>query len=265
MARHSRGILVTGGGTFLGDNIASALLAEGAKVSLLVRPGAEDKLGPLAQHTRWSMADVWSPASLRGKARLHSAVVHTVGSLTADPAQGLSFRRLNFESARNVANMCVSDGVERIVFISGVSAPWINRAYIRSKREAEDYIGRMGLRATIVRAPLLYVPGQSRPLFYRTLSLLGALPPLSWFYLGRIAPIPVDTLARGVAKLATSPDEDRLIYYARDLRKRIRRGMPRLASDTMDSYIPQGRDSISPYEALDEDLPFGWSPSDEPS
>ena len=264
MTRRSRGILVTGGGTFVGDNIASALLAEGAKVSLLVRPGAEDKLGTLAQRARWSTADVWSPASLRGKARLHSAVIHTVGSLIADPAQGLSFRRLNFESARNVANMCVSDGVARIVFISGVGAPWINPAYIRSKREAEDYISRMGLRATVVRAPLLYAPGRSRPLFYRALSLLGAVAPLSWTVLGRIAPMPVDTLARGVAKLATSPDEERRIYYARDLRKRIHRAEPSQTAAALESDPPLARDHASPYEALDEDLPFGWSPSDEP-
>jgi len=264
MARQSRGILVTGGGTYLGANIASALLAEGAKVSLLVRPGAEDNLGPLAQYTRWSTADVWSPASLRGKARLHSAVIHTVGSLGADPARGLSFRRLNFESARNVANMCVSDGVERMILLSGVSAPWISRAYIRSKREAEEYIIRMGLRAMIVRAPLLYTVGQDRPFFYRALSLLGALPPFSWLYPGRIAPMPVDTLARGVATLALSPHEDQLIYYARDLRKRIRRGMTRPAAASMDTYMVDSADFKSPYEALDEDLPFGWSPSDEP-
>ena len=73
MSRSSRGILVTGGGTFLGDNIASALLAAGEDVSLLVRPGAEDNLGALAQTTRWSTADVWHPASLRGKARFHRA------------------------------------------------------------------------------------------------------------------------------------------------------------------------------------------------
>ena len=265
MARRSRGILVTGGGTFLGDNIASALLAEGANVSLIVRPGAEDKLGPLAQYTRWSTADVWSPASLRGKARLHSAVIHTVGSLNDDPAQGLSFHRLNFVSARNIANMCVSDGVERIILLSSVAAPWINRAYIRSKREAEEYIARVGLRATIVRAPLLYTPGQSRPLFYRCLSILGARPPLSWTILGRTAPMPIDTFARGLAKLATSAEDDRQIVHARDLRKRIRRNMPRPAADAMDSYLPAGTDDISPYEALDEDLPFGWSPSDEPS
>jgi nucleoside-diphosphate-sugar epimerase len=265
MAKRSRGILVTGGGTFLGDNIASALLAEGATVSLLVRPGAEDKLGPLAQRTRWSSADVWSPASLRGKARLHSAVIHTVGSLRADPTRGLTFRRLNFVSARNIANMCVSDGVERMILISGASAPWIGRGYIQAKREAEDYMRRMGLRSTIIRAPLLYVPGQSRPLFYRTVSLLGALPPLSWFYLGRIAPMPVDTLARGVARLAQDVDDDREIYYARDLRRRLRRALPRLASDSIEKTIPQGGEPLSPYEALDEDLPFGWSPSDEPS
>ena len=53
MATTNRRVLVTGGGTFLGDNIAAALLAEGAEVVLLVRPGAEDKLGPLANRTRW--------------------------------------------------------------------------------------------------------------------------------------------------------------------------------------------------------------------
>jgi uncharacterized protein YbjT (DUF2867 family) len=256
--------LVTGGGTFLGDNIAAALLAEGANVSLLVRPGAEDKLGPLAQQTRWSTADVWSPASLRGKARFHSAVIHTVGSLRADPTQGLSFHRLNFVSARNAANMCVSDGVNRMILISGVSAPWINRGYIRAKREAEDYIRRMGLHATIVRAPLLYVPGHRRPFFYRTMSLLGALPPLSWSFLGRIAPMPVDALARGVAQVAIAAEDDKLIYYARDLQRRIKRGLPLPATGALEDFMLPGNDSGGPYDALDEDMPFGWSPSDEP-
>ncbi len=250
---------MTGGGTFLGDNIASALLAEGAKVSLLARPGSEDKLGPLAQQTRWSTADVWSPASLRGKARNHAAVIHTVGSLSADPAQGLSHSRLNFVSARNVANMCVSDGVQRMILISGASAPWISRAYIHAKRDAERYMLRLGLRAAIVRAPLLYAPGRSRPLFYRALSLFGVLPPLSWLFLNRIAPMPVDVLARGVALLAISGDESRKVYYARNLRRLIRHG-PAQPDTSADQFLPGEADSDSPYDNLDEDLPFGWTP-----
>lgn len=264
MARQSRGILVTGGGTFLGDNIAAALLAEGAKVSLLVRPGGEDKLGPLAQQTRWSTADVWSPASLRGKARNHSVVIHTVGSLQADQSQGLSYSQLNFVSARNVANMCVSDGVERMILISGVSAPWINRAYIRSKRDAERHMQRIGLRAAVVRTPLVYVPGRSRPLFYRLMTLLGALPPLSWLYLGRIAPMPVDILARGVARLAVSEYEAQGIYYARDLRRRIRHSAAKPPIVEPHHNFPGETESESPYDDLDEDLPFGWTPRNEP-
>ena len=243
----------------MGDNIASALLAAGAKVSLLARPEAEDRLGPLAQQTRWSTADVWSPGSLRGKARNHSVVIHTVGSLSADPAQGLSHSRLNFVSARNVANMCVSDGVERMILISAVSAPWISRDYIRAKRDAERYVRRLGLRATIVRAPLLYAPGGRRPLCYRAISLLGVLPPLSWLFLNRVAPMPVDVLARSVALLAIAGDESRAVYYARDLRRLIRRG-PQQPRAVADQHSPRATGAESPYDNLDEELPFGWTP-----
>ncbi len=262
MMRQSRGILVTGGGTFLGDNIASALLAEGSKVSMLVRPGGEERLGPLAQQTRWSAADVWSPASLRGKARNHSAVIHTIGSLVADPSRGLTFERLNFVSARNVANMCVSDGVERMILISGVSAPWVSRAYIRSKHEAENYISRIGLQAQLIRAPLLYVPGQKRPLFYRVISLFGSIPPLSWLHFGRVAPLPVDILARGVARIALAEDEAKHIYYARDLRRRRAVFAPTAG---IERRLSQVSEDDNPFDNLDEELPFGWSPSDEPS
>src|SRR5438046_1828432 len=77
-------VLVTGGGTFLGDSIAAALLAEGVEVTLLVRPEAEEKIGVLAQRVRTYTADVWDPASLKGRARGHASVIHTVGSLSAD-------------------------------------------------------------------------------------------------------------------------------------------------------------------------------------
>lgn len=258
--RRSRGILVTGGGSFLGDNIAAALLAEGSQVTLLVRAGEEAKLGPLAQQTRWSTADVWSPGSLRGKARNHSAVIHTVGSLVADPSRGLSHDRLNFVSARNVANMCVSDGVDRMLLISSVGAPWISRAYIRSKRKAEDFLERVGLSAQVIRAPLIYAPGGQRPFFYRALSLVGRIPPMSLLYPGRVAPMPIDVFARGVARLAQDDSRGARIVTARDLR--------RLAAQSSAGQRRIDRDSSparegSPYDAYEEDLPFGWSPSDE--
>lgn len=264
MVRKSRGILLTGGGTFLGDNIASALLAKGSKVSMLVRPGGEENLGQLAQQTRWSIADVWNPASLRGKARNHSAVIHTIGSLIADPSRGLSLEQLNFVSARNVANMCVGDGVERMILISGVLAPWVSRSYIHSKRQAERYLQRVGLQGVVVRAPLIYLPGQRRPLLFRAISILGSAPPLSWLYPGRAAPMPVDTFARGIARIALGDAETAGLYYARDLRRLARQGVEESSTVKLGQHRSGGIEGSGPFDSLDEELPFGWSPTDEP-
>lgn len=254
-------VLVTGGGTFLGDNIAAALLAEGADVTLLVRPGAEEKLGPLAHRARWFTADVWNPGSLKGRARGHDVVVHTVGSMKAEPQKGLSYDTLNFVSARNVANMCVSGGVPHMVLLSVVRAPWIPGGYLRAKREAERYISRVGVRPTIIRAPVAYLRGQRRSPFYQLMTLLGTVPPTSWLGFGRIAPMPVDMLARGVARITLDEKQGKSIYYAPDLRRRNtpqEHRRPQLLSE--ESY---GERPINPYELIDDNTPFGWTPPGE--
>ncbi len=260
MTRPHKGVLVTGGGTFLGDNIAMALLAEGVDVTLLVRPGAEDKLGLLAQRTRWYPADVWDTASLRGRARGHQSVIHTVGSMVAEPSVGLTFHRLNFLSARNVANMCVSDGVQHMVLMSAVRTPWMSLQYIQAKREAENYLFRVGLDASIIHAPMVYQRGRSRPMVYRLFSFLGRTPPFSWFLLGNRAPIPIDVLARGVSRIATQPDSSKTIYSARDLwklnSKAERKGKTALLPAT---DMTRTETITDPFHGLDEDIPLGWS------
>jgi uncharacterized protein YbjT (DUF2867 family) len=257
----NRPVLVTGGGTFLGDNIAAALLAEGVEVTLLVRPGAEDRLGPLAQRVRWAAADVWNPASLRGRARGHGSVIHTVGSMVADPAQGLNHHWLNFVSARNVANMCVSDGVPHIVLMSSTRAPWVNRNYLNAKREAEQYMGRVGLAATIIRAPIAYMRGGQRHPFYILMTILGSTPIISWFGFGRIAPMPIDMLARGVARITLDKNRTKTIYYAPDLRRRNSAREARQAAPLPIRDIASR--PVHPIELLDEDTPFGWTPPDK--
>lgn len=269
-------VLVTGGGTFLGDNIAAALLAEGAEVTLLVRPGTEDKLGVLARRVRWYTADVWDTASLRGRARGHQVVVNTIGSLIAQPSKGLTHHRFNVVSARNIAAMCISDGVPELFLLSSAAAPWMSRAYIRSKREAEQYIARVGIRGTIIRAPLTYVRRQQRSPFFEFMTFLGTLPPFSWTTMGNIAPMPVDILARGIARLALNDERAKSIYYARELRRLNSRD--ELSSDLIDAPplptrpatdptpgIPQDDSDPTPstrhpFEFIDEDAPFGWTP-----
>jgi uncharacterized protein YbjT (DUF2867 family) len=254
-------VLVTGGDTFTGINIASALLAEGADVTLLVREGNQAELGPLADRVTWHIADVWDAASLKGRARGHRAVIHTVGSMTDDPSRGLTFQRLNVVSARHVANMCISDGVPHMVLMSAARAPWVDGRYVQAKREAEQYLRRVGLRASIVRAPLVYTRGASRPIFYRLMTLLGSVPPLSWTPLGNIVPMPVDMLARGVARLAFDPPDGQRIYRARDLRRlntpderRGRHPRPVESTEDTEQNLPAVPDTI-PQTNTDETLP----------
>ncbi len=248
-------ILVVGGGTLVGDNIAAALLSEGADVTLLVRPGAEDRLGPLAKRTRWYTADVWDTASLRGRARGAAVVINTIGSLLADPKQGLTHHRLNFVSARHIAAMCVSDGVPEMILLSAAYAPWLSRSYIQSKREAERYLVRVGITGTIIRAPLVYIRGQKRTPFFELISLIGNRIPFRWTPLGQVAPIPVDVLARGVARIALS-DERKTIYRASDLRRLNRKD--ELLLDWQ-AHLQDGQ-TERPADWLPEDAPFGWFP-----
>lgn len=253
-------VLVTGGTTFLGLNIATALLSEGADVTLLIREGTEDSLGILAQKVRWYVADVWDTASLRGRARGHDVVVHTVGSMKQAPKQGFTFNRLNGVSARNVGNMCVSDGVERMVFMSTANFWWL-RGYVASKREAEQYLTRLKLPLTIIRAPLAYVRGTPRPLFYRLLSLMGMIPPFSWAGMRAISPLPLDVMARGVARVALS-DTARGIYYAHHLRQLNTREEWRGTAVTLQAFNdPASLPSAGiDYEDMGGELPFGWKP-----
>lgn len=271
-----RRVLVIGGGTFVGDNVAAALLAEGAEITLLVRPGAEDRLGALANRVRWAVADPWDPASLRGRARGHGVVVNTIGSMIADPRRGLTHHRLNVVSARNIAAMCVSDGVPRLVLLSAARAPWVSRSYLRSKREAEAYLKRVGVRGTVIRAPLVYVRRQQRSPFFTWMSWAGGLPPLSWLGLRNIAPMPVDVLARGVARIALSDGFNRPLYFASDLRRLNNREERRnrlppppvmpLTPPTADAAGPAGEPVTdltppsNPLAFVDEDAPFGWTP-----
>ena len=257
-------VLITGGHTQIGLRLAMALLAENADVTLMMRPDTEDRLGPLAGNVQVVSADIWDSASLRGRARGHQSVIHTVGSMIASPQQGLTYNRLNVVSARNAVNMCINDGVPRLTLLSVAAAPWLNQDYVRSKREAEAYITRTGLEAQIIRAPLLYERGAVRSIFYRLLWWLGVVPPIAQLGGQRIAPMPLDVFVRGVARLTLQSAQVKRIYFATDLRhlntREERRGFVPLTAEKPDMAISV---TATPHDTTDQ-ASFGWSPPPAP-
>lgn len=247
-------VFVTGATSFIGLRVVTELVNAGADVTVLVRPDHEEKLGALRRHVRMVSGDVWNSASLKGRARGHGVVIHLVGSLRAQPERGLTFHQINLVSARNVISMAVSDGVPYFVLLSTVGRPpGISVEYVRSKREAEEYLQTSGLHWAIARAPLLFDRGQWGGTFFSLLSRIGGLPVLRVIF-GRRTPLPADIVARGIAQAALRADElrDRLLFTG-DLR---RLGRPKKERRVRAPRPLRQRATLRP----DDDMPIGWLP-----
>ncbi|RMF52981.1 MAG: NAD-dependent epimerase/dehydratase family protein [Chloroflexota bacterium] len=249
-------IFVTGGTGFLGFRVVRALLDEGAQVTVLVRPDQEEKLGVLRASVQVVHGDVWNPASLRGRGRGHGVVIHLVGGMKPNAARGLTFRHLNFVSARNAAQMAANDGVPHYLLLSAAAAPGVPSGYLEAKREAERYVQKCGLAWTIIHAPPLYAPGEPRSPLGLLLSFLGVLPTIGWA-LSNMRPLSAELAARAIAQLALSADsfKNRLIAPAQ-LRRLGFAAERRLRQRHLQSAAPS-----SDHEALEDDEPpFGWLP-----
>ena len=257
-------VFVTGGTGFVGLRVVTALVNAGADVTVLVRPENEEKLGPLRRHIRMVSGDVWNSASLKGRSRGNGAVIHLVGSIRAQPERGLTFHQLNLVSARNAIGMAVGDGIPYFILLSPAHRPpGVSIEYVRSKREAENYLRNSGLRWAIARAPLMFDREQTGGQFYTLVSHIGALPFLRVFF-GRRTPLPVDVAARGIARAALMDElpPNRLLYAGHlrrlgreivEQRQRSRLRMPQLLSR---------RDNGG--NAPDDEAPFGWLPPKSP-
>lgn len=247
-------VLVTGPTGFLGYRVMSALLAAGAQVTALVHPDRQDLLQPIADRVTLSVADVWNKASLKGRARNHSAIIHLVGSTRADPLQGLTHNQLNLVPARNIINMAVSDGVPFVVLLSTVLRPLeLSNEYVRNKRDAESYLQNSGVGWVIVRAGSLFPP-QGHPLLGMA-GFVGRLFPVN-MTVGRYLPLSADVAARGFAGIALHPVRyHRRVLYPINLRRiaaQYRFKPPIVRQPTASGHT-------SELDPLDES-PFGWLP-----
>ncbi|MGQ9850328.1 MAG: NAD-dependent epimerase/dehydratase family protein [Aggregatilineaceae bacterium] len=252
-------VFITGGTGFIGLRVVLTLLEAGAEVTMLVQPDQEEKLDTLRPHVRLVTGDVWNLPSLRGRSRGHGVVVHLVGSLHAEPARGLTYHQINLVSARNAISMAVSDGVPHFILLSAASKPpGVSAEYLRSKREAEDYLRTSGLRWTIIRAPLVFDRGQPGGAFFSALSWIGGLPVLR-LLIGRRAPLPVDIVARAIARAALQPDQVRnRRLYASDLRRLGRANRPG-RPEALSPSLWAKEDGWA-----EEEVPFGWLPETPP-
>lgn len=251
-----RCIFVAGATGFLGTSVVYSLLETGVQVTALVPPDVSLRLGHLGDRVRLVEGDAWNRGSLTGRSRGHDTVIHLIGSIRQQPERGLSFHHLNVDSLKNITRMAIGDGVRRLLYVSAAWAPWLQPAYISSKREAERYLQRSGINWTIIRAPLVY---PRRPISATITTITGLLSafPLVGCPLARWSPLPVDIAARGIAQLALDTQAADHIFYGHDLWRKNLIGMKtRIPLQPAAAPAP----AAAPMLDHDEDSPFGWLP-----
>jgi len=136
-------LLVTGGNGFIGRRICRCAVAEGHDVRSVARsgPSSSARRGTWTDDVDWIAADVFAPDAWRNAVADADCVVHSIGTIDESPENGVTFERINGDSAIVATLEAERTGTARFVYISSSTKPPLVRdAYLTARRRAEKAI-----------------------------------------------------------------------------------------------------------------------------
>lgn len=200
-------LLVTGGNGFIGRRVCERAVAAGHDVTSVARSGppAPEHRGAWTDAVEWVGADVFAPHEWRERLAGVDCLVHSVGTIDEDPSAGVTFERVNGDSAVVAALEAERAGVDRVVYVSSSAKPPLVRgAYLTARRRAEAAIADLDLTVVIPRFGPVYGPDQ--PHFpaaaNRLFAALGRVEAVARLF-GANRPVPVERAAAVTERLAT--------------------------------------------------------------
>ncbi|MEO6079306.1 MAG: NAD(P)-dependent oxidoreductase [Steroidobacteraceae bacterium] len=173
-------VALTGGTGFIGRQLAPLLAAAGWRVRLLLR---RDPVCPewRGMNPQIVAGDLGDPAALAQLTSGVAAVVHVAGIIKAT-------RKGQYFAVNHLGSVALAEATHRLapqahfLHVSTIAArePQLSD-YAASKRAGEDAVlGILGTRATVVRPPAVYGPGDRETLIFfqlaqrRLVPLLGS-------------------------------------------------------------------------------------------
>ncbi len=164
-----KNILVTGGTGLLGSHLIKQLVSQDQKVYALYRTTVGEN--PNDNKINWINADILDIVALENAMENMHHVYHCAGVISFDPEKKKELFKVNIEGTANVVNACINKKIQKLLFVSSVSAlgknvgnnsinetiNWLeednNSAYSKSKHLAEMQVWRgigEGLNAVII-------------------------------------------------------------------------------------------------------------------
>jgi len=202
-------LLVVGGSGFIGRDVCRFAVRDGHEVRSVSRGGRPDVGEEWAEAVSWTSADLFRPNAWRDRLSDVDAVVHSVGTLTESPTEGVTFERVNGDAGVLTALEAERAGVDGFVFLSAATnPPGVRNAYLTAKRRAEASIADLDLDAVVLRPGPVYGEGQPHlpGVADRVLRFVASAPPLA-SRLGELRPLAVGTIARAAYRAALDPGE----------------------------------------------------------
>ena len=209
-------VAVTGGTGFVGRHVVRALLAQGARVVLLRRPGQpagrRREAGRLVAQVltaggRVVEGDLGDTGALAELVAGAGCVVHLVGIIREYPRRGQTFEAVVHQGTRRVVDAARAAGVPRLVLMSALGAePRSPLLYFRTKGLAEELARRAGFaQLFIFRPSIIYGPGDGFVTLLATILRRTPVFPLFGQGDSLLQPVPVEVVARAVARACLDP------------------------------------------------------------
>lgn len=202
-------LLVTGGNGFIGRQICANAVAAGHEVTSIARSGPPpaDETAKWTDHVEWIAADVFAPHEWRTSLSPVDCVIHSIGTISETDA-GVTFERLNGDSAIVAALEAERAGVDRFVYVSSSTKPPLVRdAYMSARRRAEAAIADLDMEVVVPRFGPVFGPGQPHfpALANRLFAVVGGIEPVAR-RLGEDRPFSAEAAGRVIYELAITDE-----------------------------------------------------------
>jgi len=170
-------VAVIGGTGFVGSHVTQALLKAGHEVTLLVRPGSEQKVSD-PQRVNTVPGDLGDPDALRSTVGGSDAVIYLVGILREHPRQGITFEAMQYQGVADTVTAATGAGVGRFLLMSANGVKQPGTRYQETKRRAEQHALASGLDVTVLRPSVIFGDPDGRMEFATQLFEQMLRPPL---------------------------------------------------------------------------------------
>jgi len=152
-------IAITGGTGFIGKHLARDLIQHGHEVILIARGlYSRDQSSQSLEHATFVAVNTTDTERLKQAFAGCDAVAHYAGTSVEDSSQ--TFHQVHVEGTHSAVTAAQAAGVKKFVLVSFLRVrPNVQSAYFRTKWQGEEIVRNSGLNYTILKAGLVYGPG----------------------------------------------------------------------------------------------------------